>query len=45
MPERGTLNIDKAKQLIGYKPTYSIDEGYIKYINWYKSFYEKNKNR
>ena len=44
MPERGTLNIDKAKQLIGYKPAYSIDEGYIKYINWYKSFYEKKIN-
>lgn len=38
MPERGTLSIEKAKKLIGYNPKWSIDEGFIKYINWYKNF-------
>ncbi len=38
MPERGTLKIDKAKKLIGYEPTFSIEKGYIQYINWYKKF-------
>ena len=43
MPERGTLNIQKAKELIGYTPNYSIENGYIKYIDWYKKFWETNK--
>ena len=38
MPTRGTLSIDKAKKLIGYNPKWSIDDGFIKYINWYKNF-------
>ena len=38
MPERGTLNIDKARDLIGYNPRYSIEKGYQKYIDWYKAF-------
>ena len=37
MPERGTLNIDKAKSLIGYKPTFPIEAGFTEYIDWYKS--------
>ena len=42
VPKRGGLNINKAKKLIGYKPKYSIDKGYQKYINWYKQFFKKN---
>lgn len=42
MPERGTLNIDKAKQLLGYAPEYSLEKGLIKYIKWYKNFAEHN---
>ena len=37
---RGTLSIDKAKELINYTPKYSIENGYIKYINWYKKFWQ-----
>ena len=44
MPERGTLNIDKAKKLIDYSPKYKLDEGYIKYIQWYKNFWKNFKN-
>tara|TARA_B100000780_G_scaffold273368_1_gene236852 strand:- start:252 stop:1250 length:999 start_codon:yes stop_codon:yes gene_type:complete len=41
MPERGTLKIDKAKDLIGYKPLFEIEKGYIEYINWYKNFWNE----
>ena len=40
-PIRGTLNIDKAKKLLDYKPEYPIEIGYKNYINWYKEFYKK----
>ena len=39
MPERGTLSIKKAKDLLGYEPKNPIDIGYIKYIQWYKNFW------
>ena len=40
MPERGTLDITKAKNTIGYKPCYSLEKGYLQYISWYKNFYK-----
>ena len=43
MPERGTLNVTKAKKLLGYNPTNAIETGYIKYISWYKKFWENLK--
>ena len=39
-PDRGTLNIEKAQRMIGYKPTYPIEIGYVKYIDWYKNIWE-----
>jgi nucleoside-diphosphate-sugar epimerase len=39
MPERGTLSIKKAKDLLGYEPKNPIKSGYIKYIQWYKEFW------
>lgn len=42
MPERGTLNIEKAKKLLGYSPQFSIEEGFVKYIDWYKNFASQN---
>ena len=41
MPERGTLDISKAKDLLGYKPKNTLDEGYRKYIEWYINFYKE----
>tara|TARA_B100000787_G_scaffold168427_2_gene157162 strand:- start:219 stop:1220 length:1002 start_codon:yes stop_codon:yes gene_type:complete len=38
MPKRGTLSINKAKKLLGYSPTFSIDDAYPAYIKWYKDF-------
>ena len=43
MPERGTLNIDKAKKLLNYNPKYPLEIGYEKYIKWYKSFWQSIK--
>lgn len=42
MPERGTLSIDKARDLIGYSPQYPLESGFNKYIDWYKKFANKN---
>ena len=43
MPERGTLDVSKAKKLLGYKPINPIEKGYIKYISWYKNFWNNLK--
>ena len=42
-PNRGTLNIDKAKNLLDYNPKNSLNIGYPKYISWYKNFWNKSK--
>jgi nucleoside-diphosphate-sugar epimerase len=36
MPERGTLSVEKAKALLGYKPAHPLDKGFVAYVNWYK---------
>ena len=38
-PDRGTLNTEKARKLIGYIPQFPLEKGYNQYINWYKEFY------
>lgn len=40
-PDRGTLRVDKAKDLIGYDPRNPIEEGYPKYIQWYKEIWKE----
>ena len=40
MPDRGTLNVDKARQMIGYNPQYPLEKGFVDYISWYKSISE-----
>jgi nucleoside-diphosphate-sugar epimerase len=37
MPERGTLSIEKARSLLGYKPDFPIERGFTRYVEWYKS--------
>lgn len=36
-PERGTLDISKAKSVLGYAPSHDLNSGLTKYIDWYKS--------
>ncbi len=43
MPERGTLNVEKARQLIGYKPQFPLEVGYRHYIQWYRELFERVK--
>ena len=43
IPNRGTLNVDKARHILGYKPQYDLEKGYVKYIEWYKDFYKALK--
>ncbi len=33
-PDRGTLNIDRAKQFVDYKPTTSLEDGLQNYYDW-----------
>ncbi len=35
-PERGSLDISKAKKLIGYEPKYTLEEGLKKYVEFVK---------
>lgn len=42
MPERGTLSIAKAQELIGYRPAFGLDTGFAKYIDWYEDFAQRN---
>lgn len=41
MPERGTLNVQKARDLIGYRPQHPLEVGYRKYIEWYRGLFER----
>ena len=36
MPERGTLSIDKARRLLGFEPHWPLEQGLVRYIQWYK---------
>lgn len=35
-PERGALDISKAKKLLGYEPEYSLEEGIQEYVDYFK---------
>lgn len=35
-PYRGTLSIDKARELIGYEPATSLEDGLDRYVAWYR---------
>lgn len=43
MPERGTLNNEKAKKFLNYESKYPLEIGYKKYIKWYKDFWHTIK--
>ena len=36
MPFRGTLNVDRARRLIGYEPRFPIEKGFEEYVAWYR---------
>lgn len=43
MPERGTLNVDKARRMIGYEPRFPLEVGYARYIDWYRGLFDRVK--
>jgi nucleoside-diphosphate-sugar epimerase len=43
MPERGTLSIEKAKNLVGYNPQFPLEKGLAKYIGWYRTHFPNAK--
>jgi nucleoside-diphosphate-sugar epimerase len=43
MPSRGTLAMDKARDLLGFEPQYPIDTGFPRYIEWYKNLLKSTK--
>jgi nucleoside-diphosphate-sugar epimerase len=38
MPLRGTLCIDRARELLGYAPACDLERGVPRYIDWYRRF-------
>jgi len=40
MPARGTLSVDKAKNMIGYNPCFPLEVGFVRYIEWYKQTFD-----
>lgn len=38
-PDRGTLSIEKAREMLGFEPSFPLEKGYFEYINWYKQFH------
>lgn len=39
MPDRGTLSVEKARELIGYEPQWPLEKGFPEYIRWYKELF------
>jgi len=35
VPRRGTLDISKARELLGFKPEYPLEKGFPLYMDWY----------
>lgn len=35
-PLRGTLSVEKARRVLGYEPTVSLEEGLARYVEWYR---------
>lgn len=42
-PSRGTMSIDKAHDLLGFTPKYSLERGMAEYIAWNKAFFARQQ--
>lgn len=45
VPDRGTLDVEKARRLLGYEPQYSLEVGLKDYIEWYQTVERKQYER
>ena len=43
MPERGTLNVGKAERLVGYQPSWPLEKGMARYMDWYEGIFKRVK--
>ena len=43
-PERGALNIEKARTLMGYQPNNNLSLGLKKYIDWYRESWQEDED-
>lgn len=41
VPERGTLDVSKARELIGYDPQFPVSRGFPEYIDWYRDLFRQ----
>jgi nucleoside-diphosphate-sugar epimerase len=41
VPERGTLDVSKARDLLGYSPVFPIEAGFRMYIDWYRDLFSR----
>lgn len=41
VPERGTLDVSKARELLGYTPEYPVNRGFPEYISWYRDLFSR----
>jgi nucleoside-diphosphate-sugar epimerase len=42
-PFRGTLNMDKAKRLMGFEPQVELEEGLDRYVSWYRELMSRHE--
>ena len=45
MPDRGTLSMEKAKQVLGFEPQFPLETGFPRYIEWYRSVFLSNQDK
>ncbi len=38
-PDRGTLCVDKARELLDYEPRWPLEKGFLEYIRWNKAYW------
>jgi len=43
-PDRGTLSVEKARNMIGYDPQWPLEKGFPQYISWYKGLVKQSEN-
>jgi nucleoside-diphosphate-sugar epimerase len=42
MPERGTLSVDKARDMLGYAPVMTLEQGFDQYATWYEKLFDES---
>ncbi len=43
-PIRGTLSVERAQTELGFEPNWSLEDGYLRYCQWYKETWDQLSN-